>query len=207
MQMVPITEILRKVTGSDDFRDFDGSPETYFMLMVDKLNGRPSVAQLVHEGIKAEDLDPLQILVNADGSWRFGDGHHRFVTGLLRGDDSLPVVHTYHDPASTAHEATSYHEFTESDFSDAKWLADQLGQEYAGLLETDDSDNSDNEDFYDEKDFDDYLDETYEPYEMHVFGENPFTLLFTPAKMLKELDPIAYRTYYSDWSDSMTRKD
>lgn len=134
-EMVKVTEILQKVTSSDDFRDFDGSPDSWFLLMVDKLEGRPSVPLLIREGVKPEDFDPLEILLNSDNSWRMGDGHHRLVTAILLGFDEVPVVNSYGIAANRAHEAEMPNLYTSADFSNAHWLAEQIGQSQEKLLE------------------------------------------------------------------------
>lgn len=43
--------------------------------------------------------------------------------------------------------------------------------------------------------YDEYLDEIYTPYNIGV-------LEFAPSRVLKELDPTAYRTGFNDWLDS-----
>ena len=43
--------------------------------------------------------------------------------------------------------------------------------------------------------YDEMLDELYTPYNIGV-------LEFAPSRVLKELDPTAYRTGFNDWLDS-----
>lgn len=135
--MTSITEILQKVTSSDDFHDFDGSPESWYVLMIDKLLGRPSVPMLIRMDISPQNFDTVQILINDDGSWRIGDGHHRLVTAILRADDFVPTTHTYDDPTSRTHESSERKTFNSDDYVNARWLAEQIGHTAEELLESD----------------------------------------------------------------------
>lgn len=48
-------------------------------------------------------------------------------------------------------------------------------------------------------DFDQYLNDTYE--EITIMG-----ITFSPAKVLRECDPIAYRVYCQDFIDEMEKE-
>lgn len=148
VKMVTVTEIMQKATKSDDFRDFDGSPESWFGLIIDKVEGRPSVPLLIREGVKAEDFDPIEILLDnppengqttqttqTTQTWRIGDGHHRLVTAILLGFDSVPVVHSYGVPANRAHEGEMPNLYIHDDFVNAAFIAAQIGQSELSLLE------------------------------------------------------------------------
>lgn len=144
VKTVTVTEILQKATKSDDFRDFDGSADSWFLLMVDKLEGRPSVPLLIREGVKADDFDPIEILldnpptVDENGqtteTWRIGDGHHRLVTAILLGFDSVPIVHSYGVQANRAHEGEMPKLYNRDDYVNAHFLADEIGQSQQTLL-------------------------------------------------------------------------
>jgi hypothetical protein len=132
VQMWPIEYILKNVTQSADYAEFDGSPSMWAYLIASKSGDvhTPVLAQkILDEGFTT----PICIYRGAYGGLAIGNGHHRLVCAIILGLDEIPVLFTNSDESYPV--ASDGPDILESDKAVANWLYKSFTKIYKQLAE------------------------------------------------------------------------
>lgn len=101
MEMTKVTDILANVRNSSDFDEFDGSPDSWRMLLKSKLSDFwvPALIREIHD--KGFNV-PIYLDKTIKGGWDVGNGHHRLAVAILLGMDEVPTTYDW-DESQTYH--------------------------------------------------------------------------------------------------------
>lgn len=88
METTKLTDILANVRNSSDFDEFDGSPDSWKMLMKSKLSDY-WVPALIREIQEKGFNVPIYLDKTYKGNWDVGNGHHRLSVAILLGLDEV----------------------------------------------------------------------------------------------------------------------
>jgi hypothetical protein len=131
VQMWPIEKILKTITQSADFPEFDGTPSMWAYLIASKCGDAytPVLAQkILDEGF----TDPICIYRGHLGGLAIGNGHHRLVCAIILGIDEVPVLFTETDESYP--DASDGPNIFQYDEEVSDWLYSQYTKTYKKLF-------------------------------------------------------------------------
>ncbi len=130
VQMWSVEKILKSVTESADYEEFDGTPSMWAYLIASK-SGDTYVPILMQKILDEGFTDPICLYRGIFGGLAIGNGHHRLVCAILLGLDEIPVLYTTTDEYYP--DASEGEDIWGSDEEVSDWLYAEFTKTYKNL--------------------------------------------------------------------------
>lgn len=127
-----VTEVLKKVTLSIDYGEFDGSPSMWAYMLASK-GGDVQTPALLEKILEEGFTDPICIWRDSYGAYGVGNGHHRLTCAILLGMDEIPVLISQ-EPEEYYPDASEGNKVFGRDDEISNWIYNNYGKTYKKLL-------------------------------------------------------------------------